>query len=290
VTARLRLLLACALATIGLSTAACGERSEPTGSSADLYPLTVTTAGERPLTVRSPVRRIAVLASGPEQILLSLGARKRVVGRPVGDGGVIELKRLVSSKPDLIVASPAFDDVVLSRAAAMTHAPVYIAPGDSIRDVERAITQLGLITESQVAARALVRSIEQARRKVTARIRQDPPVSVFVDVGFSTTVSNQSLIGDLIREAGGLNAAGDDHSNRVVDLKELAALDPEIYLATSDSQTTLASLRKLPHARSVRAIRQRRFAVIDASLLQPGPRIGEGLLALARILHPDAFR
>jgi len=290
VIAQRTLLLACVLAATGFAAAACGERREPTNSTGDVYPLTVTTAGERALVVRSPARRIAVLDTGPEQILLALGAGSRVVGRPVTEGGVIELDKLVAAKPDLIVADSSFDDVALSRATARAKAPVYVAPSDSIRDVERAITQLGLITESQVAARRLVRSIEQAKRRVAATVRQRPAVSVFVDVGLSITVSNQTLIGDLIREAGGLNVAGDDHGKRVVDLSELAALDPDIYLATSDSQTTLAGLRKLPGAKKVRAIRERRFAVIDAALLQPGPSIDAGLLELARILHPDAFR
>ena len=32
------------------------------------------------------------------------------------------------------------------------------------------------------------------------------------------------------------------------------------------------------------------LAIVNQALLQPGPRIGDGLMQVARLLHPDAFR
>ena len=54
----------------------------------------------------------------------------------------IDFAALKRAQPDLIVASQGADERDLSRAAALTKAQVYLAPGDSIRQVERAITQL----------------------------------------------------------------------------------------------------------------------------------------------------
>ena len=51
---------AAAAALFVLASAACGERSEPTGTAVRLYPLTVQ-AGDRPLIVTGPAKRIAVL-------------------------------------------------------------------------------------------------------------------------------------------------------------------------------------------------------------------------------------
>ena len=52
---RIVAVLACAL-----TAAACGERSEPVGAAAELYPLTVTTE-DRPLTIPAPAKRIVVI-------------------------------------------------------------------------------------------------------------------------------------------------------------------------------------------------------------------------------------
>jgi iron complex transport system substrate-binding protein len=267
---------------------ACGERSEPTGSAVQLYPLTVQSATDRPVVVARPAKRIAVLDPPAEAILRGLGVGRRiVVGAPVNR---IDFARLRRARPDLVVASEAVDLRDLSRVAAVTHAQVYTAPGDSIHQVEHAITQLGLLAGVPVRARTIVRRIEAQRHSVDARLGQIPRLSVFVDTGFFTTVSDQSLIGDMIREARGTNVAGPTAESGPVDISELVQLDPDVYLAMSDTGLTLGDLRRNPRLRKLRAVRKGHFAVVNAALLQPGPRIGEGLEEVARLLHPNAFR
>jgi iron complex transport system substrate-binding protein len=283
-----RLSVAVAAAAVVLGATACGERSEPTGATAQLYPVTVQSANDRPVVVARPAERIAVLSRPAEDILRALGAGRRIVmGAPMNRIDFGTLRRV---HPDLIVASEDAGLRELSRAAEVTHAQVYTAPGDSIRQVEHAITQLGLLAGAPVRARALVRHIEAKRREADAALAQAPSVSVFIDTGFFTTVSDQSLIGDIVREAHGTNVAGTQAQSGPVDLADLAQLDPDVYLATSDTGLTIVDLRKNPRTRRLRAIREGRFTLADADLLQPGPRIGEGLLAVARALHPDAFR
>ena len=282
-----RIALAACAAALLLGAPACGERSEPTGPEARLYPVTIQ-SGDRPLVVTKPAARIAVLDKPTESILHALGAGDRIVGPAPANR--IDFTALRRSHPDLIVAAASADERDLSRAAAITHAEVYTAPGDSIQQVERSITQLGLLTETPVRARVLVRRIEQRRRAVGTRLANVPSVTVFVDTGFFTTVSDQSLIGDLIREAHGTNLAGTAAQAGPVDIADLLQLDPDTYLATSDTGLTLADLRRNPRTRKLRAVREGRFMIADADLLQPGPQIGEGLTEIARLLHPDAFR
>lgn len=279
-----RVALGVAAAALMLGATACGERSEPTGADAPLYPVTVQT-GDRPLVVIGPARRIVVLDPSAQAILEGLGVGPHIVLRRSSGFDVREV-RLVH--PDLIVASPDANERDLSRAAAATGAKVYTAAGDSIRQVERAITQLGLLTGTPVAARRLVRRIEARRREVAGRLARVSNVSVFVDVGFLNTVPDQSLIGDVLREAHGTNVAGDATAGPV-DIADLLRLDPQVYLATSDAEVTLKDLRT-GRTRKLRAVRNGRFVVAGANLLQPGPRIGDGLIQVARLLHPDAFR
>jgi iron complex transport system substrate-binding protein len=274
-------------ALLVLAATGCGERSEPTGSNVRLYPVTVQ-AGDRPLRVTAPLRRIAALDRPAEEIVRALGAGSRIVART---GEVrINFKALRQARPDLIVASADASERDLSRAAALTHAQVYTAPGDSIRQVERAITQLGLLTGTPVRARALVRRIEQRRHEVDEKLARAPEITVFVDTGFLTTVTDQSLIGDVIREAHGRNVAGSRAEAGPVDADELSRFDPDVYVALSDADVTLADLRRNPATRKLRAVREGHVVVADATLLQPGPQIGEGLAQIARLLHPDAVR
>ena len=264
---------------------ACGERSEPTGADPRLYPVTITT-GDRPIAIEKPARRIALLDQTSEQLVRALGAGKRIVAVTPS----VAVSFLRRQRPDLIVASDTVDERSLSRAAAATHADVYSAPGDSIRQVERAITQLGLLTGTPVRARALVRRIERKRRSIDAALAHVPTVNVFVDTGLMTTAPDQSLIGDVLSEAHARNVAGDVAEAGPVNPADLARLDPDVYVVTADTMTTLADLRKNPATRKLRAVREGRFVVLDENLLVPGPRIGDGLDQVARLLHPDAFR
>jgi iron complex transport system substrate-binding protein len=266
-----------------LGATACGERSEPTGADAPLYPVTITT-DDRPIAIEKPARRVAVVDAPSEELVRALGARM------VGNAPTIAVESLRQLKPDLIVASDTVDERALSRAAAATHAEVYSVTGDSIRQVERAITQLGLLTGTPVRARALVRRIEGKRRAVDTALTRVPMVSVFIDTGLMTTVPDQSLIGDVLNEAHARNVAGDDAAAGPVNPADLARLDPDVYVVTADTMTTLADLRRNPATRKLRAVREGRFVVLDENLLVPGPRIAEGLEQVARLLHPDAFR
>jgi iron complex transport system substrate-binding protein len=268
-----------------LGATACGERKEPTGPDAGLYPVTVTT--ERPIVVEAPARRIAVLDASAASILDGLGVGRRVVLRETDD--TIDVRAVRRARPDLIIAAPDANERDLSAAASRTRARVYTTPGDSIRQVERAITQLGLLTGAPVAARRLVQRIENRRRQVADRLAGVADVSVFVDTGFLNTVPDQSLLGDVLREAHGTNIFGANAEAGPVDVGDLLRLDPQVYLATSDAEVTLKDLRS-GRTRKLRAVKNGRFAIANVALLQPGPRIGDGLLQVARLLHPDAFR
>ena len=66
--------------------------------------------------------------------------------------------------------------------------------------------------------------------------------------------------------------------------------DPDVYLTTSDSGTTLATLRHDHLTKRLQAVRKGRFGILRAKLAEPGPQIGEALVQVAKILHPEAFR
>lgn len=271
-----------AIVVCALAAAACGERAEPVGPATDLYPLTITTA-DRPLTIRSPAKRVVVLERGAETILEAIGAGDRVVGSSVAGADIAGLR------PDLVVAPSTTDDKTLSQAAD-SGAPVYVTPDSSITEIERAITQLGLILAEPAAARRRVGDIDRQRRRVARALTDAGLTRVFVDRGGFASASDSSLIGDMIREAHGRNVAGDVPDDLPLSVKQLRAIDPDVYVTVAPDGPTLEQLRRGPRTRNLKAVRTGRVVTIDGRLLTAGPGIGAGLLALARALHPDAFR
>ena len=88
--------------------------------------------------------------------------------------------------------------------------------------------------------------------------------------------------------AGCLNQTAADRHD--VPLRQLLKADPDVYLTTSDSGTTLATLRHDHLTKRLQAVRKGRFGILQAKLAEPGPQIGEALVQVAKILHPEAFR
>ena len=276
----------------------CGERVEPTDE-LRLYPVLVEAGGAGSLRLRRPARRIVVLSRGPLDILRRLDLGSRVVLAPTAAararGAFDRSGRLVTASlrglhADLVLASSADPRTEVVRAGRAARAPVYVAPGSAIADVERGIADIGLLSGRVLAARRLVLAIEARRRAVAGRLAGRPRVAVFVDRGFRTTVSTRSLAGRLLTEAGGRNVAGASAGVEPFEAARLAHLDPLVYIATSDSGASLGLLRRNRLTRRLAAVRRGRFTVVPAALLEPGPRVGEAVERLARLLHPDAFR
>ena len=286
----MRTAVLCGAAALLVAGTACGERKEPTGPLVQVYPVTVQGAGERPAVVGGVPHRIVPLGPGPRAILKALGLQARVVHVNDSLVGLPLVAEIRHAKPDLIVASADADPLDLARARSSTHAAVYVEPSGSLDDVDRAIGDIGLLTGKPVTARALTAKILSARRRVRARVSGTPVVSVFVDEGGFTTVPAQSLLGDLVREARGTSVAGASPEQGPFPVTRLAKLDPQAFIATSDSGTTLAKLRASAATKKLRAVHDGRFGVLQARLAAPGPKVGAALEEIARILHPDAFR
>lgn len=246
----------------------CGQRSEPTGAKVELYPVTVQQPPGPPIVVTRKPDRVAALTPQAATLLSSILGRT-ITQRSAGDA---ELK------------------VTTPESLAPRTRDVYVAPDESIDDVERALTELGLLLDRPIRARELVAEIETKRKNVRSRLRGVKPVTVFVDTGFHTTVSTNSLLGNLIEEAGGKNIAGPAPQPGPYSVIRLQRQDPDYYLATSDSGTTLEDLKRDPRTKKLRAVREGHFAVLAAKVVEPGGDVGDELLAIAKYLHPDAFR
>ena len=96
----------------------------------------------------------------------------------------------------------------------------------------------------------------------------------------------------MIARAGGQNVGASLSSEwGQISLEELIRQDPDlIILGTANYGETPEKVRQRPGWNRLRAVREGRIYPINADLIsRPGPRIVDGLEALARIIHPEQF-
>jgi len=283
--------------------AACGERQEPVGVLSPTYPVHVRSATGTVVTLGKLPRRIVALDPGSAQLLDRLGAGSRLVGAPAGVplqashprrvtglNDAVDVQAVVGLHPDLIVATTENDPVDLDRASQGSGAALFVQPDASVHLLEQGTVELGTLVGAPVRAREVVASMQSGIAQVERRLTSTRPVSVFVDTGFFVPAPADTLLGDLVRLAGGKSVAGANPGQEPYDPHRIARLDPRFYLLTSAAGVSPKHLEKDPATRAIPAVRAGRVAVLPSALVQrAGPNVAAGLAAIAHTLHPDAF-
>ncbi len=268
---------------LALLAACTGRPAAPT--------LSVTDDWGRPVALAAPARRIVSLAPASTELLFALGLGPRVVGRThfcdwppaaravadVGNGIGPDVEAVAARKPDLVLlyASGA------NRAAADRLAALGIATAvlrlDRAEDVRRSAHTVGVLARVGTTADSFVAAFDSALRAVAARPRPGRPLRLYVDTWASPpiTVGRGSYLSEVIRAAGAVNVFDDVAApSATVSLEAIVSRDPDAILVLSLDTARAPDLASRSGWRVVRAAREGRVLVVDASLYdRPSPRM-----------------
>ncbi len=258
-----------------------------------------TPAGAAPRVVSlSPSTTEAVFAVGAGDVLVG---RSRYCDYPpeaarlpvVGGFADPSLEAIVALRPTLVIGARGPAGPALAEALAAHGVETLFPETESIAQIEGMIVEVGRRLGHEAGARASVAEIERARREVAAQAAGRARVrAAFVfDVAPLVVAGPGSFADELVREAGGENVVKAGGAYPTLDLERLLALDPDVLLdGASDEHgpSRVAALRDAPGWKELRAMREGRVRPLAASVvLRPGPRIGQGLAAVARALHGE---
>lgn len=204
------------------------------------------------------------------------------------------LEPVLATRPDLVVAAPWNDPTFLSLLGRTGIPSVVLPEADTFEEIRSAVLVLGERIGEKPRAEALVQGMDGRLRELAARlgaVKDRPRVLSFshlIVAGRGTTVDA------LIARAGGRNAAAeiglDGHQQ--LSLERILALDPDwLLLGFDPGEDTGRLLDAYPLLRATRAAREGRVLVMaPRQLTAVSPFLVDGAFALARKLHPAAFR
>jgi len=260
-----------------------------------------------------PARRVVSLAPSLTETLFALGAGDALVGvtsfcdypeaakaKPkVGgmeDGGV-DLERVLSLKPDLVVSIGEGQTRTVD-ALRRLGLRVEVVPSQTVEDVFSSLRRLGTLVGRDAAAQRLGGDLERRMAAVKNALAAAPGLRrprVFYEVWDRPlmTATRNTLIGQLIELAGGVNVFG-ELSGRYIEVSSEALLErnPEVILAPDHhaKRVSLQNLAERPDLAGVEAVKRGRIVILEGDLVsRPGPRIADVLELLARSLHPELF-
>jgi len=271
---------------------------------ATVYPLTIRDVSGRTITIARRPQRIVSLAPSNTETLFALGLGERVVGvdqssdypaaardKPrIGTFSQPTIEQVAAQAPDLILAANIHVRSAVPALEALGLPVVVLNPAD-LPAVLDAITLVGDITDSRSAARELRDGLETRIAAVNAKVAGTPArPRTYVEITSKLVAAGPtSYIGDLIVRAGGANIV-DDRATQYPTLgaETIIARDPEVIVLTdAGAEVTVASVGARPGWAGIGAVKNGRVVAIDPNLLnRAGPRVVDGLEALAAALHP----
>jgi iron complex transport system substrate-binding protein len=156
-------------------------------------------------------------------------------------------------------------------------------------DISRTVKTLGDILGLPARASDLTQSIDDAvraigKREVALRHGHEPSVYFEVDRG-SYAAGAESFIGELLTRLGTRNIVTDLGPFPKLNPEYVVRHDPDVIFA---APIDIAHLAERPGWSTIRAVREQRTcsftAQVNDTLVRPGPRVPEGMRALAECL------
>jgi len=256
-------------------------------------------------------QRIVSTAPSVTETLFALGVGDRVVGvttfcrypeearvRPkIGGYSNPSLEAILALKPDLVVG----DARTLTKRLAELGVPTLEVRPEDLRSIEDTIRAIARRVGVPDRGEALVARIAAQRAAVVRAVAGRPRPRTLLLLGHSAdslaslyAAGPKSFLGEMLEAAGGENVLAEVRTPYPrVSVEEVIGRDPDVILSIlsppADATDAAARARRLWSAYpSLKAVRAGAIRVVaDDTIVQPGPRVGEKIAILARVLQGE---
>lgn len=270
------------------------------------FPLEVVDSLGRKITIEKEPEKVISLAPNTTETLFALGLGDKVIGvsqqcdypeeatakDKMGDFWDPNIELIVEADPDILFVGNAAPEEFLNKMEE-NGILVLSLEGLDLEGTYEAIINTGRAMGARQAAEDMVNSMKEKAADIVKKVEGEERPEVYFVISYGEygdfTAGGKSFINELITMAGGRNIAGDiEEEWPQYSMEKLVEQDPEIILSTI--QANPDGLAETPGYKELTAIKENRLIVLDDNLInRAGPRLIEGLEALAKGIHPDLF-
>ena len=288
----------------------------PASVSVAAFPVTMTDDAGRAVTIDADPERIVSLAPSNTEIVCALDACDRLVGVTDFDDhppeveavehvvveAAVDVELVVAAEPDLVLAAgnELTPSSVIEQLDALGLTVLVLYP-ESLDEVYADIELVGAALGRSAAAEALVGGMKDRVEAVIAAVEgAERPLTlyeVYHAEGTTYTAGEGSFLASMLELAGAEPLTGD--AQGVLAAEDLVAADPELILlgtasydpSIAEPGAALETLRSRAGWSELRAVADGAVVPYEDDIVttRPGPRIVEGLEALAQAIHPERF-
>jgi len=296
------------LLTLTLVLAACAPAAEPASTG-----MTFTDGLGRTVNLPSPAQKVVSMAPSNTEILFAIGAGPQVVGRDEfsdypaearslpsigGSMGQYSYEQVAALKPDLVLASGINTPEQVKALEDLGITVFYLGNPSTLEEMYANLELIAQLTGREEQAAALVESLKARVIAVDDKLAgaADKPV-VFYEIDASDpnkpyTTGPGTFIDLLIARAGGVNLPGLTDAYPQVSLEQIVLADPAVILLGDALYGTTPEIVAARAGWSeITAVKENRVLPFDDNLVsRPGPRLVDGLEALAQAIHPELYK
>jgi iron complex transport system substrate-binding protein len=255
----------------------------------------------------SAPRRIVSLAPSVTETLYALGFGERLVGvtthcdypeevrRIAKIGGFMSpsIEAVVAKRPEFVLGVSTATDPLKVREMERLGLNVTVVSLASVHDILNSIRTMARLLGDVPAGEKLTHRITAQLQAVKRRVAAAPRRRVLVAVGLRplVAVGGKNFIDELITLAGGDNIAGNG-AQPWLNLPDeyIVAKAPQVIIESGTGSDRHAAAKHWADLKSIPAVREGRvYSYPSDKILRPGPRIGEALQEIARLVHPECF-
>lgn len=268
------------------------------------YPITVRDCRGKAVTIsKEPVRIISTVPNNTE-ILFALGLESHIAGvgswddyppaakkKPKVGDHVTSAEKVISLRPDLVLAHGKLNQDVIPTLEKYGIPVVAIDP-KTIDQVQKDVLLIGKITNREKQASTVAGKIASAKETVRHKIsgiKTRPKVLVSIQADPLWAAGPQTFIDEIIHLSGAINVAADAKPGFNQFSSEAAVYrHPDIIIGTDKGSRQVFTHGLWKNTKAAQTGRV--YEAAPDYLVRPGPRLAIGILTMAKLIHPEAFK
>ncbi len=281
---------------------------------AEKAPVIVTDQRGKEFQFEQPVQRIVSLAPSNTEILFAVGAGKQVVGRDtfsdypaeaanvadIGGGfGALDTETILASTPDLVLAADLTPAEQIQALEDLGLNVFVLGNPTDLPGMYENLRTIAAVTGHVEETETLIASLEERVAVVEEKLAgvTERPLVLYeldgTDPNAPWVPGPGTFVDTLLTMAGGNSMSATlDGAWVQVSLETIIEMDPEIILLGDAlwGGVTPEMVAARGGWEALTAVQEGKVYPFDDNLVsRPGPRMVDGLEALAEFLHPDLF-
>lgn len=268
--------------------------------------LVFTDSNNREIIFEEAPKRIISTAPNVTESIFALGAEDKLVGRtdycdyPEGVSSIesigtlteVNIEKITELEPDVVIAASFFSEENIKKLEELDIKVAVIVSQENFEGVYENIRNIALITDKEEKAEEIVKEMQNKVNYVKESIEPFESKSVYYVIGHGEygdyTATGDTFIGKMLEIAGGKNVAK-DATGWKFSLEKLVEADPAIIIS-EDDESTMNGLKEANGYKDLTAIKTGKLYGVNKDMVsRMGPRLADGLLQMAKSIHPEAF-